>query len=208
MMLTPEDVLDDMLDLAKDHFSTGRTLPRMSQSSLRYTREDENACTIKIRASEIVTQSDVSDDIPILAFAYDDTTEQMLGFNRGMVSTNMETATDVYASFMYVPIYINAISRNKIESGRLAHYMKDILSLPLRFELISKPGYHDMLFQSPGNPTIIIEDGQNQITYATPLAGTVTLERVYSVTKKAKTLTQVSAFMNGQNIWNGGPTDE
>lgn len=207
-MLDAEDVQSDILDLLKDHFSTGRTLPRMSQAALTYSRDEENAGTLKIRPSEIVTQNDTSDDIPIIAVSYDDQKEQVLGFNRGMVSDDMDTATTIHASFMYVPVYINAISSNKIESYKLANYIRDMIQGPLRFVLLEKTGYHDMLFQSPGNPTIIRYIGPSQTTYATPLAGTVTLERVHSVTEKAKTLTQVSAYMNEQKIWNGGPTDE
>ncbi len=206
-MLTAVDVQTDILALLKDHFSTSRRIAGLSESSLKYSREEENAGTLKIRPSEIVTQNDTSDDIPIIAVSYDNQTKQTLGFDRGIISHDQDTGTSVYASFMTVPVYINCISSNDIESARLANYINDVILEPGRFALIDKKGYHDMVFQYPGNPVIIRYIGPGQIIYATPLAGQVTLERVYEFTEKAKTMTQISAFVNGQNVWNGGTTD-
>lgn len=206
-MLTAIDVQSDILGLLKDHFSTGRTIAGLSQSSLKFSEEEENAGTLKIRPSEIVTQNDTSEDIPIVAVSYDNQTKQALGFDRGLISHDQDTGTSVYASIMIVPIYINCISSSDIESARLANYINDVILEPGRFSLIDKKGYNDMVFQYPGNPVIIRYIGPDQIIYATPLAGRVTLERVYEFTEKAETMTQISAFVNGQNVWNGGTTD-
>lgn len=206
-MLTSIQVQDDILDWLKDHFSTGRTLAGMSQSSLKFSREDENAGTIKIRPSTVVTQKDTAEDIPILAVSFDRKRTTTLGFNRGEVSYDMETDTSVHVSVERLPIYINAIASLETESSLLADYLHHILE-PMRYELLEKDGYYDMVFQSPGNPTIIRYVGPGNATYATPLVIYVDLVKMYQVTGKAETLTQMTSYMNGQQIWNGGPSDE
>lgn len=206
LMLTSVQVQNDFLALWKHHFSTGRILEGMSQSSLKYSEDEENAGTIKIRPSTIVTQNDVSEDIPIIAVAWDKKNKTVLGMNHGEMTYDMHTATTTHASMERLPIYLFAISSLEVESSNLADYMHNLLE-PMRFLLIGKDGYHDMLFQSPGNPSIIRYVGPGNVTYATPIVVFVDLIKMYQMTEKAETLTQMTAYMNGQQVWNGGPND-
>jgi hypothetical protein len=206
-LVSSVQIQSDILDLLKDHFSTGRRIEGMSQSSLKFDKENENAGTLKIRPSVIVTQNDISEDIPIIAVSYDRATDQVLGFNQGEMSYDENTGTSTRAFLRRVPIYVNAIASNDVQSGLLADYVCDMLII-LRQVLLEIDWYFEALFQSPGNPTIIRYVGPGNMTYATPIAGYVEVIRMYEITEKAETMTGMSAQIDGQEIWNGGPSDD
>lgn len=195
------------MDLLADHFSVGRNLGTMSNSLLRYDKNSEGSSSILIRPSTVITQVDVEDKKPIIAISYDKARDVVMGFEQGIVSFDPQHASSIRVKMRVVPIYINCICASEIQSDQLANYVHTVLEIE-RMTLLEKPGYQEALFQNLGDPHIIRFVGVGNATYSTPIAGQVTLLMAYEDTMKAETMTQISAFINGTNVMNGGPTDE
>lgn len=205
--VTRTQVRSDVMTLLANHFSSPRTLMDGSNASYHFVPENQGKGTIKIRPSSIVTEGDVEDTIPIIAIATDRGTDQLLGFNDGEFLYDPEEAESWKVKLTTIPTYINIVAKNEVQSSDIAEYISDIWPT-LKIPLIEKEGYYDAVFQSPGVATIIRYVGPQNVIWSTPIVGYVQVIKAYAERKKASTLTQVSAYINGDLVWNGGPSDE